>query len=275
MGGEVRAFDEIHQLVERHVVHVVLPVDQIDDGVAQLNQIMGRDVGGHTHGDARRAVEQQVGQSRRQEVRLFQRVVKVGSVIDGVLVQVLQQFQGDGRQPRLGIAHGRRAVAVDAAEVALAVHQGMAHGEFLGHAHHGVVDGAIAVGVIFAQHFAHDAGALAVGGVGPQTHVVHGVQDAAMHRLQAVTRVRQRTSHDDAHGVIQVRAAHLLVDVDAVDCSYFQIIQVNLRRLRSISRPIRAAFRPALQALCTVVRTSLGSSEDELLFINYTPNRPH
>jgi len=118
---EVRPLDELHQIVERHLVGVVLPVDEIDDGVAQLVEVVGRDVGGHAHGDARRPVEQQVGQSRRQQVRLLQRIVEVGYEGDGVLVKVFQHLHGNGRQPGLGVAHGRRAVAVDAAEVALAI----------------------------------------------------------------------------------------------------------------------------------------------------------
>ena len=91
--------------------------------------------------------------------------------------------------------------------------------EVLRHARHGVVDRHIAVRVIFAQHLADDAGRLFVGAVGVHAHVVHGVEDAAVHRLQAVARVGQGPRHDHAHGVVQIRAAHLVVNVDTLNLS--------------------------------------------------------
>ena len=67
-------------------------------------------------------------------------VVVVGPEIDGFLVDVLQQRGGDAGEARLGVPHGRGRVAVDRAEVALPVHQRIAHGERLRHADQRVVD---------------------------------------------------------------------------------------------------------------------------------------
>ena len=64
------------------------------------------------------------------------------------------------------------------------------------------------------MHFADDLGALAGGAVGLQAHLVHAVQNAAMHRLQAVANVGQRAAHDHAHGVIEIRPPHLVFDID-------------------------------------------------------------
>ena len=47
-----------------------------------------------------------------------------------------------------------------------------------------------------------------------QAHLVHGVEDAALHRLEAVAHVGQGARGDDAHGVVQIRRAHRLVDID-------------------------------------------------------------
>src|SRR5262249_16660481 len=44
--------------------------------------------------------------------------------------------------------------------------------------------------------------------------LVHRVEDAPVHRLEAVARIRQRPRHDHAHGVIEVAALHLLGDRD-------------------------------------------------------------
>ena len=46
----------------------------------------------------------------------------------------------------------------------------------------------------------------------PEAHLVHGVEDAALHRLEAVADVGQRASDDDAHGVVEVGLAHLVLD---------------------------------------------------------------
>ena len=86
---------------------------------------------------------------------------------------------------------GRRRIAVHRAEVALAVDQHQAHGEVLGHAHQGVVDGVLAVRVVLAHHVADDARALARRPA-VVAALAHGVEDAPMHRLEAVARVRQR-----------------------------------------------------------------------------------
>ena len=59
---EIWALDHPHQLLGGGVRVVY----QQDNGVANLAQVMGRDVRGHAHGDARRAVDQHVWHARRQ-----------------------------------------------------------------------------------------------------------------------------------------------------------------------------------------------------------------
>ena len=134
--------------------------------------------------------------------------------VHGVLVQVLEEFVGQAGEAHLGITHGRRGVAVDGTEVALAVHQRVAHGEVLGHADHGVVDRGVAVGVVFTDDVADDAGALAVGPVIVVARLGHGEEDAAVHRLEAVAHVGQGPADDDGKGVFEIRFAYLILDVD-------------------------------------------------------------
>jgi hypothetical protein len=108
----------------------------------------------------------------------------------------------------------RRRVAVDGPEVALPVHERVAHVEFLRHADERVVDRGVAVGMEVAHHLADDLGALAIPARRRQPHVLHAVQHAAVRRLEAITDVRQRSPDDYAHRVIHVRALHLVFDVD-------------------------------------------------------------
>ena len=192
-GGEVRRGQDLHQRVQGDV-RVVQDRDDRVDGFAQV--VCG-DVRGQAHRDAGGAVDEQVGEAPGEHVRLLERVVKVQGEGDGVLFQVAQQLHGKGRHARLGVSHGRGGVAVHGAEVAVAVHQRRAHVEVLRHAHHRVVDGDVAVGVVFAQAVAHDAGALAVGLVGRVAQFQHGVEDAPLHGLEAVLDPGQGALEDD------------------------------------------------------------------------------
>ena len=47
--------------------------------------------------------------------------------------------------------------------------------------------------------------------------MVHGVQNTPMHRLQPVAHVRQRASHDYAHGVIEIGVLHGIRDINRHD----------------------------------------------------------
>ena len=67
-----------------------------------------------------------------------------------------------------------------------------------GQAHHGVVDGGVAVGVQL-HGLAHDIGAFGAGGA-QQAHFIHGVKQLAVGGLKAVD-LRDGPGHDDAHGV--------------------------------------------------------------------------
>jgi hypothetical protein len=130
-------------------------------GVDQLGGVVRRDRGGHADRDAGGAVGQQVGEAGGQDDRLVVGAVVGGLEVDGVLVDAVEQQRGGDGQLGLGVAHGRGVIAVDVAEVALAVDQRIALGEVLGHAHQGVVDRLVAVRVVAAHHLAHHLGALA------------------------------------------------------------------------------------------------------------------
>jgi hypothetical protein len=73
------------------------------------------------------------------------------------------------------------------------------------------------VRVVIAHHVADHSGALDVPTVGAEAGVVHRVEDLAVDGLEAVANVRQRTTDDDAHRVIEVRALHLDLETDRFD----------------------------------------------------------
>ncbi len=107
-GGEIRARDDLDQLGQR----AVGMIDDVRDGVADLAQVVRQEIAGHAHGDAGRAVHQQVGELGRQDRRLHEALVIVGLEIDGVEVQVGQHLDGGRGHAGLGVTHGGRRVAV-------------------------------------------------------------------------------------------------------------------------------------------------------------------
>ena len=203
--GEVGALDVLHQVVEIRL----RVIQHAHGGVDDLPQVVGRDVGGHAHGDAGGAVDQQVGEPGGQDPGLFPGLVEVGVPVHGVLVDVPEHLVGEPGEPGLGVPVGRRGVAIHGTEVAVAVDEGIAHGEVLGQAHQGVVDAGVAVGVVAAQHVTDTGGGLLEGLIHGQAVLIHGVEDAAVDGLEAVPHVGQGTALDDAHGVLDIGLLHL------------------------------------------------------------------
>ena len=175
---------------------------------------MGRDVGRHAHRDTAGAVDDEVRDASREDGGLEGGLVVVGGEVYGVGVDISEHFAGDAGHAGLGVPHGGWWVAVDGAEVALAVDHGVAEGEGLGHAHEGVVDGGVAVGVIVTHDVADDLGGLGVLLVELEAHLLHAVENAAVDGLEAVTNVGQGAADDHRHGVVEVRPAHLVFYID-------------------------------------------------------------
>ncbi|CFU78885.1 Uncharacterised protein [Bordetella pertussis] len=203
--GKVRRRDQFDQLVDR----AFRIAQAIQAAVDHFLQVVRGNVGGHAHGDTRAAVDQQVGQARRQQQGLLFAAVVVGPEVDRFLVDIGQQLVRDLGQADFGVAHRRGVVAVDGAEVALAVDQHVAHGEVLRHADDGVVYRLVAVRVVLTDDVPDDTRGLLIGTVPIVVQFVHRVQHAAMHRLETVTHVWQRAPHDHAHRVIKIATAHL------------------------------------------------------------------
>jgi len=67
---------------------------QSQTGVDHLAQIVRRDLGGHADRDAVGAIDQQIGNARRQDDRLALRAVVVILEIDRVLVEIGQNRHG-------------------------------------------------------------------------------------------------------------------------------------------------------------------------------------
>ena len=132
-GREVRGLYIFHKLLNLEPG----VVDECHGGVETFRKVVGRHICGHTHGDSRGSVDQEVGDSRREHGGFGEGVVEVGHEVDGVLVEVAEHLLTHFGKFNLCITHGGRRVAVDGAEVALSEDEGVTQGPVLGHAHHG------------------------------------------------------------------------------------------------------------------------------------------
>ena len=213
--GQVRARDEAHERVDARLGMV----DQVEEGICELAHVVRRDARRHADGNALGAVRKQVREIGRQYDRLLALSVIGRAEIDRVLVDAVEQELGHGGHARLRVAHGRGVVAVDVAEIALAVDEGIARGELLGQTHEGVVDRGVAVGVILAHHVADDARAFLEALVGIEAQLAHRMQEPAMHRLEPVAHVGQRARHDGRERVGEIALAERIRELGGANLS--------------------------------------------------------
>ena len=110
-------------------------------------------------------------------------------------------------QTGFGVAAGSRA-EVGRTIIAVEINQRMAQRKWLRHAHEGVINGSVTMGVITRHSVTRNAGALHVRAVGAETLLVHVPDNATMHGLQAITHIRQCASHDRVDCIVKERALH-------------------------------------------------------------------
>ena len=96
-GRKIRTRNDVDEIVdaERGIV------DQRDAGVDNLAQIVRRDIGRHADRNAAGAVDQKVREFRRQNRRLLFGIIVVRLEIDGVLVDIAENFQRGSRSGAL------------------------------------------------------------------------------------------------------------------------------------------------------------------------------
>ena len=226
---KIRAFYDLKKLLDRRIlIPVDLVVDDAHDRIDRLTQVMRRDIGRHTDRDTGRSVDQKVRVARGKNRRFLLRLIKVRDKIDRVFIDIGDHLRGDLRQARLCVSHSRGAVAVDRAEVAVSVDQRIARRPLLSHVDEGPVDGGVTVRVIFTHRITDDTGAFTMRLIRTVVQLDHGVQNAALNRLESVADVRQRARSDNAHRVIDIRALHRLLQI------YFVNLVVEIVRHISI-----------------------------------------
>ena len=116
--------------------------------------------------------------------------IVVGAEINRFLIYIGQQLVRNLGQANFRVSHGGSAVTINRAEIALPVDHRVANGKILRHAHQRVIDGLIAVRVIFTDYVTHDTRRLLVRTVPVVVELMHGKQHTTMNRFQAVANIR-------------------------------------------------------------------------------------
>jgi hypothetical protein len=211
-GREVGSRNDLYQLIDRDL----RLLDQSDRGVKDLRQIMRRDLRRHSDGDSFRTVYEQIRKPRRHNLRLGKRIVVVRLEIDSFFLDVGEHFVRQLFEADFGVTHRCGIISVDRAEIPLAIDKRISQRKILGESHNRVVNGRIAMRMILTDRVSDDTGRLLIRLVISVAKLVHRPEHTAMDRLQAVADIRQRTSDDDGHCIIEIRSPHLVFDIDLI-----------------------------------------------------------
>ena len=95
--------------------------------------------------------------------------------------------------------------------------------------------------VELSEHLADDTcGLLGLSAI-IQAQAVHTEKNSALHRLQAIPRIRKGTGNDYRHRIVDVRGAHLVVYFHGLDnarhffLDFFGILYLTIHKLESIN----------------------------------------
>ena len=170
-------------------------------------QVVRRNPGREPDRDSKAPVEEPKGQPRGKQHRLIEFPVVVLDEIDGALPDLRQQEFGVAGEFRLRVPISGSCISIPGTKVPLPVDQRVAHRERLSEVHQRLVGRAVAVRVVLAEHLADVARALGEAG-----RARHRVQDAALHRLESVRDLRQRSRLDGRDRVAEVGVRRMLLD---------------------------------------------------------------
>jgi len=179
------------------------PAQVVDLRLPELQRVVGQDARGHAHGDPLGAQHEHHRQLGGERQRLAGAAVVARRELGERLVE--ERLQGERREPALDVAGRRGGVARQRVpEVALAVDEQV----LVGQHHQGVADRGVAVRVEL-HRLADHVGHLVVAAV---VHLEERVQQAALHRLEAVAEVGDGAVEDGVAGVVDEVAPHQRVE---------------------------------------------------------------
>ena len=179
-------------------------VNQQRRSINYFCDIVRRDAGRHTHGNAACPICEQIGEKPRHNLGLFIFAIISWTEISGIFVQTIHQLDSRLGQTSLGVAVCRRIIAVDIPEIPLPVDKRIAERKCLREAHHRIVDRLVTMGMIFTDDIAHNTGAFFVPLRRIKLKQPHRPQQPPVYRFQAIAQIRQGPRGDRRHRVNQI-----------------------------------------------------------------------
>ena len=207
---EIRSLDILHKSFGIDIVVVDISAASVN----HLSEVVCRNIRRHTHGDTVTAVHEQVRNLCRHDGRFNERVVEVVHHVNRIFVEVVHNVLSHLGESAFRISHGGSRVAVHATEVTLSVNKRITHIPILCHSHESSVYRAVAVWVILSEHLTYYAGTFLVWFVTCVSDTHHTKENSSMHGLEAVSHIWQGTSHNNRHGIVDVRRLHLFLNID-------------------------------------------------------------
>jgi hypothetical protein len=189
---QIGSGDVPHQLIDAGVGLL----DQVPQCLNDFHKVVGRAVGRHADRDTRCPIDQQVRKCCWEDGRLDILAVVIRLEVDGVLVKTVGHGCCGRCHSALGVAHGSGAV-VQRAEIAMTIDQRQPHGPRLSHPDQRVIDGGIAMGMVLTHDLTDYPSAFDMRTVWADAHLIHGVQDPALYRLQPVSGVGKGSGIDN------------------------------------------------------------------------------
>ena len=118
---KVGSLDVLHQLLNCYF-RIFKNGNRSIDG---FGKVVRRHICSHTYGDTGRSIHKQVRKTGGKNDRLPTRIVVVRLKVDCIGINIAEHFLSHLGQTYLSVTHGCGRVAVDRAEVALPVNQGV------------------------------------------------------------------------------------------------------------------------------------------------------
>ena len=158
-----------------HLFRIYIRVFHVSlDAFYDLPQVVRRYTRRHADGNSFGSVNQNIRHSYRKNQGLFFRLVKIRPKIHHVFVQIRKiGLLRNLSQPGFRITHRSRAVPFDGTEIAVPVYKRQSFFKLLGHHDKRVINGAVAVRMIFTHRISHDTRAFPVRLVIANAKLIH------------------------------------------------------------------------------------------------------
>ena len=164
--------------------------------IDNLGRIMRRNAGRHADGDAACTICQQIGEQTGHNLGLFVFTIVGRAKVRCVLIKPVHELNRCARQTRFGISIRSGIIAVDVAKVALPVHQRVTQRKSLREPHHCVINGLVAMRVIFTDNIADNTGTFLIAARRIKLEQTHRPQQTPVYRFQPIAQIRKRPRGD-------------------------------------------------------------------------------